>query len=131
MPRSSKSSVAPLAASSHHINKYDNRKVAPAPPVLAPQPISVPQPTFGQIVKEGFGLGAGQAIAHRAVSAILGPTQIAVAPAPASAPLSETKISQPSCETERHQFESCLKSKSFDNDCDTQLFSLKQCIQLK
>jgi hypothetical protein len=126
MPRSSKSSVAPLATTSRHINTYDNKKVAPAPQVQ-PQPISVPQPSFGQIVKEGFGLGAGQAIAHRAVSAILGPTQISVA----SAPPTETKISQSSCETERHQFESCLKSKSFDSDCDSQMFALKQCIQLK
>lgn len=43
------------------------------------------QPTFGQTVKEGLGLGLGSAIGHRVVGAVLGPPTIQTqvqAPAP-------------------------------------------------
>jgi hypothetical protein len=53
-------------------------KPAPVPVVWKPAPPPAVQPTLGQTIKEGFGLGIGVAAGQRVVGAVLGP-----APAPA------------------------------------------------
>lgn len=45
------------------------------PPVVTQQQSQYQYPSFGQIVKEGFGFGIGSSIANRVVSSVLGPTQ--------------------------------------------------------
>lgn len=103
------------------------RTTLPAPITKPPTSLGPFQPTapsFGQIVKEGIGFGAGQAIAHRAVAAILGPTTVQTLTTSQS---SETKNY---CVSERVAFESCLKIKTNDDQCNNEIISYKQCIEL-
>jgi hypothetical protein len=100
------------------------------PTVVKPQPTLVPSvpastPSFGQIVKEGIGFGAGSAIGHRIVGAVFGSnsTPITTPPTvPVAAPPGK-------CTTERNAFELCLKTKS-DDQCNNEVLSYKQCIEL-
>ena len=96
-------------------------------PIVKPQAI-VPSgtlqpsaPGFGQLIKEGIGFGAGQAIAHRAVNAVLGPTTTTVVQT-----ASESKL----CNLERETFERCLKTQQGDT-CNNELTAYKQCIEFK
>lgn len=108
-----------------------SHKISPKPTVPTvikpiPSAIMTPPPTsFGQIVKEGFGFGAGSALAHRAVAAVLGPTttQTILTPTP-----SETKAT---CVSERVAFESCLKTRANEDQCNNEFLSYKQCIEFK
>ena len=66
MPRSSSTSSRPISPSRpHSMYPTQSRSVAPAPtPATAPAPVVIQQPGFFTNVMQGFGLGAGQAIAH-------------------------------------------------------------------
>lgn len=93
----------------------------PHAPVVVHQ--SVPEkPGFGQLVKEGIGFGAGQAIAHRAVNAILGPSVAQVAESKPSETITK-------CIPEKKAFEMCLKTKTQENQCDNEFIAFTQCIQ--
>lgn len=95
----------------------------PAPPPMAYQPAA---PSFGQVVKEGFGLGVGQSIAHRAVSAVLGPPSISMTQQQ-SPSIPETKKN---CLSERDTFETCMKTSGREDTCNQELFAYKDCIKL-
>ncbi len=66
MPRSN-TSAAPVAHSKV-------RSVVPAAS-LTPAPASAP--TFGQSIKDGFGMGIGSAIGHRVIASIFGASSVA------------------------------------------------------
>lgn len=123
MPRSSQShrasSVRPLASSAHYINNTEKKNVLPVPAA-----ITSPKSSFTNIVKEGIGFGIGQSIAHRVVGSVLGL-------ATGSSEVSETKQTKPACHFERNIFEDCIRTKSAEYQCSTELHSLEQCIQLK
>ncbi len=112
MPRSQQSSKMPAA-----VHK-------PSPPVIV-HPPTLEKPGFGQLIKEGIGFGAGQAIAHRAVAAILGPTTVATVQ-PTQPTESTTK-----CFAEKRAFEVCLKTKTQEDQCNNEFLAFTQCIQLK
>ena len=80
--------------------------------------LTIQQPTLGQSIKQGFGFGAGSAIAHR----IFGLTPSITAP-------SDKKVELP-CEKELQAFQTCLKSKSTDDFCGQEQISYTQCINL-
>lgn len=93
---------------------------------LVPTPMIQP-PTFGQTIKEGIGFGAGSAIGHRIIGAVLGPTTASTA----TTPTTEFKqTSQQKCVSERNTFELCLKTKSADDGCNNEFNAYTQCIQL-
>lgn len=81
---------------------------------------SLPTASFGQTIKDGIGFGAGSAIGHRIVGAILGPSVPTSGVAPPGL-----------CASERDAFELCLKTKHADNQCNNEMLSYKQCIELK
>ena len=86
-------------------------------PVVQPPSSLIPaQPSFGQVVKEGLAWGTGQALAHRAVAAVLGP----------SVPV-QTKIESP-CDKERVAFESCMKTKSTEDFCGEEQMVYTRCL---
>lgn len=80
------------------------------------QPVHIEQPTLGQTLKQGFGFGAGSAIAHR----IFGATPTIQLP-------SNQKIESP-CEKERTAFENCMRTKSSDDFCGNEQISYTQCL---
>jgi hypothetical protein len=113
MPRTHTSSSTHLSKSSPAPVVFQNpySSVAPRPPIIE-------QPTLGQSIKQGFGFGAGSAIAHRFFGAT--PTVVSVP---------DKKVQLP-CENERSAFESCLKSKTIDDFCGEQQMAYTQCIRL-
>lgn len=127
MPRSNKA----YSTSSSSKPKFSPPTVYHAPKAPVPLPTSPPPmvyqppaPSFGQIVKEGFGLGAGQAIAHRAVSAILGPPTLHTT----TTPTSETKKF---CLSENDAFEACMKIRAREDSCNEELTSYTRCLELQ
>lgn len=118
MPRSStpnrKSSVVPFAASAHYINNLDKKKFTPPPFVHTP----VQQPTFGQVLKEGFAFGAGQSVAHNVVNSIFGKNTNQHTPLP-----------KDKCSLERDAFENCIQTKHQDFGCENELSAFQQCKQ--
>lgn len=112
MPRSSstasKSSAPAIRNPSHHSTPIPSR-------------IEIEQPALSQSLKQGFGFGAGSAIAHR----IFGATStIQTVTTP-----SDKKVQLP-CDNERTAFENCIKTKSIDDYCGNEQASYKQCLQL-
>ena len=95
----------------------------PHAPVVVHQP-TLEKPGFGQLIKEGIGFGAGQAIAHRAVNAILGPT---TATTVATTVPTESKPTK--CMPEKKAFEMCLKTKTQEDQCNNEFLAFTQCIQ--
>ncbi len=96
----------------------------PHTPVVVHQ--SAPEKAgFGQLIKEGIGFGAGQAIAHRAVNAVLGATAPATSPTPASVQQTTTT----KCMPEKKAFEMCLKTKTQEDQCNNEFLAFTQCIQ--
>ncbi len=83
-----------------------------------PSRIEFEQPTLGQSLKQGFGFGAGSAIAHR----MFGATPQVIMP-------SDKKVESP-CEKERISFENCMKIKSSDDFCGNEQISYTQCLKL-
>jgi hypothetical protein len=83
---------------------------------LVPSPSLPAQSSFGQVIKEGLAWGTGQALAHRAVAAVLGP----------SVPV-QTKIESP-CEKERIAFETCMKTKSTEDFCGEEQMLYTRCL---
>lgn len=117
MPRSSSST-----SSSRSVVPY--RPSASSAPVVPHVP-AIQQPTLGETVKQGFGLGVGSGLGHALVGRMFGigaPTnQIHPAPStPANA--------KGPCEAERKSFESCLLNNS--DVCYNQQTALTQCLQL-
>ena len=101
--------------------------VSTRPPIAhLPTTIQHQPAGFGQLIKEGIGFGAGQAIAHRAVNAVLGSTATATATGTVNQQPSEQKTP---CLSERNFFEACIRSQSI-NDCNNEILAYKQCIDL-
>jgi hypothetical protein len=86
----------------------------------------VSQPTLGETVKQGFGLGLGSGLGHVVINRMFGlgaPTnQIHPSPAPSPSAPKEP------CEAERKSFESCLLNNS--DVCYNQQAALTQCLHL-
>lgn len=112
MPRSSSSHSKP-ASNYHPPAKFTN----PYSSVGTTNRVEIEQPTLGQTLKQGFGFGAGSAIAHRIFNPF--PTLT----------LSDKKI-QETCEKERVAFETCMKTKSADDFCGNEQMSYTQCIRV-
>lgn len=102
----------PRTAQPYNRNHSTVRKVvtplpaAPAAAAAAPALASVPivqAPTFGQSIKDGFGLGLGSSLANRLVSNIFGPPQIAVAGAAAQAPTKPELTAYEQCIVEHRE----------------------------
>lgn len=106
MPRTSSKSSAPAIRNT------------PSSVTHVPSRIEVEQPTLGQSIKQGFGFGAGSAIAHR----IFGAAPQIVMP-------SDKKVESP-CEKERTFFENCMKTKSSDDFCGSEQIAYTQCLHL-
>lgn len=81
-----------------------------------------PAPTFGQSMKDGFGLGVGSAIAQRVVSSVLGAPTVNVS--------SPSQVSNNPCDKERMAFESCMKTQSMESFCGQQQMAYTECIRL-
>jgi hypothetical protein len=117
MPRSSShtsSHRAPVHTKPSAVVPFQN----PLSSVGVPSRLEVQQPTLGQSLKQGFGFGAGSAIAHR----IFGATPTLLAP-------SQPEVKLP-CDKERTAFENCMKTKSPDDFCGDQQMAYTQCIRL-
>jgi hypothetical protein len=78
------------------------------------------------MIKEGVGFGAGQAIAHRAVNAILGPS----ATTTVAHQVSEPKESKGPCFSERTLFETCMRIKSQEDHCNNEHLAYTHCLEL-
>lgn len=117
MPRSSSSSQKSITPVPNNTSVFRN-------PYSSVGITSTPSaPSLGQSIKEGFGLGAGSAIAHRVVTSILGaPTVTLSQPAP-------EKKADP-CERERTAFENCMKTQSIDTFCGQEQLSYTECIRM-
>lgn len=98
------------------------------PPAHPPTFSTAPAASFGQIVKEGIGFGAGNAIAQRAVSAIFGPPTITTI---SSTLPPGTPSESIHCNSERIAFETCLRTKSADDMCNNEILTYKHCLELK
>jgi hypothetical protein len=70
-------------------------------------------------LKQGFGFGAGSAIAHRMFGA-----------APTLYQSPSDKKHEEACEKERLAFETCMKTKSADDFCGEQQMGYTQCLHL-
>lgn len=82
-----------------------------------------PQPTFGQSIKDGVGLGIGSGLGHALVGRMFGGLGSPTTPVgvyPESPPTKEA------CKVERRAFESCLMSSP--DICHTEQSSLTQCL---
>jgi hypothetical protein len=117
MPRTSSTSTP---KKSPPISNYPAPFKNPYSSVANVQPSA---PTFGQTLKEGFALGTGSALAHRAIGSIFGAPTVNI-----SAP-TETKV-QSSCEKERMAFETCMKFKSADDFCGNEQLGYAQCLRI-
>ena len=121
MPRSSSTSRSSTKTNSHTTSptvfRNPNSTVGhPVAPVTAP--------TFGQSMKDGFGLGIGSAIAQRVVGSILGAPTVNVVNQ------SEEKPREHPCDKEFNAFENCIKTRSMEGFCDQEQSSLRSCIQV-
>lgn len=123
MPRNSSPSRNPSAKS--HISSLPK-----TPPVVFRNPYSsvghpVPSataPTFGQSIKDGFGLGVGSAIAQRVVGSILGHPTLNVT--------HETPKQKQPCEKELLAFENCMKTQSMETFCGQEQTAFVNCIKI-
>ena len=99
-------------------------KVPAVPPRFTPPQIYNPpsQPGFGQIVKEGIGFGIGQSIAHRAVSAILGP--------PTTTVIQNSSEKKDYCVSEKNTFDLCMKTTIQEDRCNNEHLAYTQCLEL-
>lgn len=97
--------------------------------ITAPAPMAIPAaPSFGQTIKEGFGVGIGVSIADRLVGSVLGPRKVEVAAAPA-APVAVTAPLQP-CREQESLLNSCLqKTKEGGFGCMTEVQAYQDCLQ--
>ena len=82
------------------------------------QTVHVEQPTLGQTLKQGFGFGAGSAIAHR----IFGATPTIITPT--------DKKTELLCEKELIAFQNCMQYKTADEFCGQEQSSYTQCLRL-
>ena len=116
MPRTSRPSSPPSKrASSLPVPTKQSISTVPS--------VAPPQAGFGQLIKEGIGFGAGQAIAHRAVNAILGPA----APTTVIQKASEEKGV---CSSERNLFETCMRIKTQEDHCNNEHLAYTHCLEL-
>lgn len=114
MPRSS--SKTSYKNTPHTVTPYK-----PSFPAAIP-PTPITQPGFGQLIKEGIGFGAGQAIAHRAVNAILGPATTTVA--------QQSADPKGPCYSERNLFETCMKIKTQEDHCNNEHLAYTSCLEI-
>jgi len=107
----------------HQSSKSNTMISKPHTPVAIHHSLPAPapeKPGFGQLIKEGIGFGAGQAIAHRAVNAILGPTVLQ----------QTTSATNQTCKAEKYAFETCLKTKTQEDQCNNEFLAFTECIKL-
>ncbi len=86
--------------------------------------VTVPTPTFGQTLKEGFAFGTGSALAHRFFNPF--PTGAA---STAATPVTVNHNNKKPCEAEQIAFEACLKTRSMDAYCDNEQLAFTTCIR--
>jgi len=115
MPRTSTSHSSSSKSKSHSLIPSK-----PSIPAISPPPIQ--QPGFGQLIKEGIGFGAGQAIAHRAINAILGPTATTV--------VQQVTDAKSPCFSERNVFETCMRIKTQEDHCNNEHLTYTHCLEL-
>lgn len=79
-------------------------------------------PSFGQSMKDGFGLGLGSGLGHAVINRMFGPSYPIV---PQPPPVGQQK--EP-CESERKAFEACLLNNT--DICHNQQQALTECLKL-
>jgi hypothetical protein len=87
-------------------------------PQHVPALIQTTAPSFGQSVKEGFGVGVGMSLAQRAVSALFGPPRVQ-----AEVP------KQDPCSQERNLMDTCFKVRGADTYCESKIAQYKECLK--
>jgi hypothetical protein len=103
--------------SSFSSNRPSRSVSKPQPkPQHVPVPIQTTAPSFGQSVKEGFGVGVGMSLAQRAVSALFGPPRVQ----------SEVHRQDP-CSQERTLMDTCFKVRGSDTYCEGEISKYKEC----
>ena len=108
-------------------SKHSHSKTLPAPassftnPMSSVANIAPTTPSFGEMVKQGAALGAGQAIAHRVIGSMMGSSVVVP---------SEKKETLP-CEKEWMSFVTCMKTTSSDIHCGSEQAAYTQCLLLQ
>ncbi|KAK9071074.1 hypothetical protein SSX86_009642 [Deinandra increscens subsp. villosa] len=112
----------------------------PAPANRSPPPAPVQSGSggsmlggFGSAVAEGVAFGAGNAVAHRAVDAVIGPRTIRHETVPAAAAASSESVASGSsnsdaCGTHYKAFQDCINSSGSDiSKCQFYMDMLSEC----
>lgn len=128
MPRSSNSS-RPFSSFRQTTPQIAARPPVPSLPRPTPAPLQItaPQPTLGQSMKEGFGLGVGMSVARnvvdRAFGAVLPGGAVAPAPTPQPTPTVDSVLydmckANTQCrglsDADRQAWILCMKESKFD-----------------
>ncbi|XP_042452505.1 uncharacterized protein LOC122037092 isoform X1 [Zingiber officinale] len=108
------------------------QKARSAPPPAPAQARESLLGSFVATIKEGFGFGAGSALAHRAIEAVLGPRSIkletVVSPAPTAPPPVNASLESDACNIHSKAFQDCLNNFGSDiGKCQFYLDMLKDC----
>jgi len=91
--------------------KTANTALKPSPKELASSPAHIALPaSFGQSVKEGFGMGVGMSLAQRAVNGVFS----MLAPPKSSNPVDNTRVAE---------YEKCMKYSWNDEDACKKLLN--------
>lgn len=95
--------------------------------MAAPVPTAA-APSFGQTIKEGFGLGIGVSVADRLVGSFFGPRKVEmVGAAPVIAP---TTVPLQPCREQESTLNSCLqKTKEGGFGCMSEVQAYQDCLQ--
>ncbi|XP_042452468.1 hemiasterlin resistant protein 1-like isoform X2 [Zingiber officinale] len=108
------------------------QKERSAPPPAPAQARESPLGSFVATIKEGFGFGAGSALAHRAIEAVLGPRSIkletVVSPAPTAPPPVNASLESDACNIHSKAFQDCVNNFGSDvSKCQFYLDVLNEC----
>jgi hypothetical protein len=101
------------------------------PVVITPKKISVTQPSihtpsavapsFGQIIKEGFGFGLGSSMARHAVDSVMSAFNKG----------DKKEHTQDACYAERKYYESCMLTDKQDSNCSHAFAGYQQCLEVE
>lgn len=84
-------------------------------------PIPAPQPSFGQMIKEGFGFGVGSSLARTAIDSFFDRMKEPTA----------AQLKKESCLPEKRDFESCILTNQSGSNCEYYSYVYEQCIMIK
>lgn len=106
MPRQQTTNKAPRDSSKVPTSFQYTGPVLPRP---CPEHQAPAAPTFGQIVKEGFGFGVGSAVARQMVEKLFGTTSAPTVPSVPTVPKKEDPITSPFLtDSQRIAYNQCI-----------------------